>query len=664
MNKPPQSAPAKNSNLLASLAVFSELYNNKQDVSGIIANFIEHLIVSENKYSFGLTEITHQLNSTYGFDLPESVVKPSIKRTDLNISLTDGRYQIHKKDQRLGSNPQAEIEEKQNENEDLIASLIEYIATHRKCQATEIKRDKVIESLRSSILDDGGADEYSNIISAFIIENGKDHEFTRKFKQMKEGLIIYTGIQYTDIGKLGSWKSELTIIVDTEILFNFAGYNGTVYRKLWDDFYGLVREINEKNRGAIKIIYCSEVKQTMEKFFYFAEDVVSGNTKSHILKPAMASIIEGCSTGADVIQKKNKFLTDLARIKIKEDDKNDYYEETNHRYNINHQSLAAQFATDISEENDRLEILNKTNIRNKGKCASLLDSVNCIFITGTRTILDISRNLARETKAVPLAVSLDFMTNKFWFILNKGFGGESIATFDVITKAQIVLSWRLNDSVSKAYDKLKEEYGEGNLDEDTATQTIAELRQRILRPEQISKENIEGTLEGIEKGNIEFYAKQSQGHQIDKKNAVSTSIDLCGKLLCEYDSKFGEMRKKGKLVNDEIKKKRKCLKWGLVSILIALILLVFCIYCVDKVAFIYLSIQVPVTLVIIAFIYVIVTEKDFKKIHLYKWIQNLVINRTRIEKKHGFNSSELNKLKQNVEEQEKQLEDLKGGSRN
>ena len=46
---------------------FRELYDNQKDVYGVISEFLKEIISSENKYQFGLTEITLLLNESYGF---------------------------------------------------------------------------------------------------------------------------------------------------------------------------------------------------------------------------------------------------------------------------------------------------------------------------------------------------------------------------------------------------------------------------------------------------------------------------------------------------------------------------------------------------------------------------------------------------------------------
>lgn len=64
-------------------------------------------------------------------------------------------------------------------------------------------------------------------------------------------MILYSGVRY---GEITQKRKELVdynylvIYLDTEILFHFAGYNGELYKSLFEDFYKLVKEINSSNR--------------------------------------------------------------------------------------------------------------------------------------------------------------------------------------------------------------------------------------------------------------------------------------------------------------------------------------------------------------------------------------------------------------------------------
>lgn len=67
----------KNNNLLASVALFSELYNSEsfKSIPDILAEFIKGAVVYENKYSINSTELKDLLIRTYGFVIPESVLR-------------------------------------------------------------------------------------------------------------------------------------------------------------------------------------------------------------------------------------------------------------------------------------------------------------------------------------------------------------------------------------------------------------------------------------------------------------------------------------------------------------------------------------------------------------------------------------------------------------
>ena len=68
-------------NLIASVALFSELYNSDtyKNIPEIIAEFIRGAVIFENKLSFNSTELKDLLNRIYGFDIPESVIRTTLQ---------------------------------------------------------------------------------------------------------------------------------------------------------------------------------------------------------------------------------------------------------------------------------------------------------------------------------------------------------------------------------------------------------------------------------------------------------------------------------------------------------------------------------------------------------------------------------------------------------
>ena len=127
---------------------------------------------------------------------------------------------------------------------------------------------------------------------------------------------MYAGIQYNDnINETGSWKDDYTIYVEQEILFHMAGYNGVLYQQLFQDFMGLVEEINRKaHKQLIKIKYFDSVRFEIESYFNNAERIVDGKETLDCSKIAMTTIVQGCENKSDVIAKKCAFF-DLMKKK-------------------------------------------------------------------------------------------------------------------------------------------------------------------------------------------------------------------------------------------------------------------------------------------------------------------------------------------------------------
>lgn len=91
-------------------------------------------------------------------------------------------------------------------------------------------------------------------ISAFLLENENDSLIVEMINAIKEGAIIYTGITTdlniddNNIDNLGIWRKEITIFLDTEILFHLYGYNGEYYKQQADDFISKQAEENRPSK--------------------------------------------------------------------------------------------------------------------------------------------------------------------------------------------------------------------------------------------------------------------------------------------------------------------------------------------------------------------------------------------------------------------------------
>lgn len=521
------------SKCLASLAVFRELYNSEKDIYAIICEFLREIITTNGKYQFTLTEITTLLNETYDFKILEAVVSTSLNRFKDSLIKTDGLYTITNKESfnitgKL-TNKHTEI---QRNNTTIITNLFKFIEEERNEKLSDDEKGTITHAFCSFIIDETSKQDFSEYISAFIVKEKRNSEFTTQLNTIKEGVVLYTGLKYNNsLNELGSWNTELTIFLETEILFHFAGLNGKIYQLLFNDLFSLIKEINQSStskngKRLIHLKYFSDVKNDIESFFKKAEYIVAGKDKANPSKTAMTTILDGCTTPADVIAKKSQFYDLLKQNLITEDDYTQYYSENNHKYNIEDETLLKDLSSkyEIEEVAPYLRFLNFINIHRRGNSSFGFDRVGSVLLSGTRNTLLLAWDESIKPNGnVPLASNLSFLTNKFWVKLNKGFGKGSLPkSFDIVTKAQIVLSTQLNDTVGDKFDELQNKFKKGQLTEKDAISTIAKLRNEAKKPEDINEDNIESILSSIEESSIEFHLKEQE---LFKQKAIQQEIE-------------------------------------------------------------------------------------------------------------------------------------------
>lgn len=548
------------SKCLASLAVFRELYDSEKDIYAIIAEFITELIVSNSLHSFGLTELTSKLNQTYDFTIPEAVVKSSLNRLKF-LTKSQGIYSVNNISSLKSNNLNSKKDSIQEGNEEMINHLFEFVKNQTGKELSDVEKTEIVHSFISFIIDNSNGNFHSEYISAFIISNKDDASFKNRLSTIKEGVVLYSGIKYnTNVNDLGSWKADLTIFIETEILFHFAGFNGEVYQRLWQDFFNYVKEITRKHPNRIKLRYFNDVNTEIEKFFKKAEYIVDGMDKANPKVTAMNNIINGCKTKADVVSKKAQFFQNLKTSGIHENEFNDYFNEKYHQYNIVDQSVIDKVSKEleIDDPTPYLRFLNYISIHRKEANENNFENVGYILLSGNSKTLQIAWNESVKIYGfVPLATTLSFLTNKFWFKLNKGFGESNFPlTFDVITKAQIVLSNQLNESVGKKFDELQDKFKSGAINEDQARASIVELRKQTKNPEDIRKEEVESILDSISEESIDKFLKEQEHFKNKAQNEALENIRLINS-LSKKEAESIEQHEQQKLLNSELIKTKE-----------------------------------------------------------------------------------------------------------
>jgi len=501
----------KENNLLASVALFSELYNNEKynNISDIIAEFIKGAVITEDKWTVSSTELVNLLEKVYDFRLPESVIRTTVNNRLKDLTTRkDGYYHFNKKiEGNVGylTNGYRLITDIQNK---IIQELIGFIETQEGKALSLSEQDGVFQCFNQYLLDNIFTVKYSTYISAFVIKNQDNEKFRNNLNLIREGLILYQGIRFTgDLNELGKWKANLTIFLSTEYLFSIVGYNGLLFMEILDDLLKLVSEINRSNKvPTIQLKYLEETQEEIDHFFQTAELIKKGQIALDP-KPAMMEILKNCNTVSDVRNKKIKLEQDLKHkgitLEIFNADFSKYSKySVEDTLTITDLKEIAEQKTGIFDEDSCLrflKIFTKINYYRKGENFKGFEKTSHVFLTGNKLTLA----LAQYTKdqfgegGVPFAKDIDYVINKFWFKLKKGFNeSQSVPkSFDVITKAQLILSAQLNTSISEAYLKLQDQYKAGLLSKEEALERSYELREKPNKPEDITAENIDSSLD-------------------------------------------------------------------------------------------------------------------------------------------------------------------------
>jgi hypothetical protein len=543
---------------LASLAVFRELYNAEKDVYGVISIFLTDLIKNNVKYSFSIEEITDKLNSDYEFNIPPAVVSTSLGRLKF-LEKKQGNYVVND----FSKINNIDLDEKQNEiishNNLILSGLCSYIETKKVVELNNREKEKISHTFCCFLLDENNGNEYIEYITAYIVENELDINFRNQLNQIREGVILYSGIKYNnDLNDLGTWKTNLTIFVETEILFYLAGYSGELYQNLVLDFLQYVNEINQKaQKRIIQIKYFTEVKDEIEGFFTKARRLVEGKEKLNPRITAMVSILNGCKNPADILGKKTDFYTLMKSYNIELDSYDRYYLEENHKYNIISKEIVSQISKEINKvETDTLEYLNYLNyisIHRKDQNTNNFENIGSILLSGNSITLKLAWNDLLKDDEIPLATGLTFITSKLWFKLNKGFGKTSLPkSFDVISKAQIILSKELNDSVGEKYTELQNEFKEGKLSEEQVKSRIIDLRNQVRKPEEIRNDTVKDILSAITEDSLGRFIEE-QNHFKNKSEQQHRENLRLKEVLKNKDNVESELIKaKEDIVNEKL----------------------------------------------------------------------------------------------------------------
>lgn len=504
--------------ILASYVTYKELSSrgNYKSPYQILAEFIKYIIYEKKLYAFSIGEIKSRVENEFEFYLPDAVLKSALKKIDFVTYDTTGNYCVNVEKVRVNG----ELKKYRNLAENTEISILEQLISfveEKNYKLNNREKKELMRAFGSYLIDESNGNKYQEEISSFIIKKSDDKKITEYLNSVREGVILYTGLNY-NIDEIGSLKKDLTLYLDMEVLFDIYGYNGEVFQSLALDLFKLARDANSKEKR-IRLRYFEETKTEIDLFFAKAEEIVKGKV---LLKDnvAMKAITNGCQDVSDISDTKADFYTKLRySYGIIQDDRDSYYYKSD---------IAANLEWTFSEEEKKdqevqfaVKMISHINkLRNNKPFYEYTES-EAIFITETRKIQEYSRKMVdlisneidSGKKMVGYAISMGMITNILWYKLSKGFGNNDFPqNINSVLKAKIVLSNLISQNVSKKFDECKKAYQKGELDEQQLAARLLALREKAVKPEDINTDNLEDSL-NFDSKHIERFEAERELHK-------------------------------------------------------------------------------------------------------------------------------------------------------
>jgi hypothetical protein len=530
--------PRNSDTLLASIAVFAELCDSSTDIQSIIIKFIKAIFTLENTYSLSVEEAVSGLKTHFEFEIPAAVVKTCLSKLVREGEVTRGQNRFTLVNPSENSRElSTKLDSKKTSQRQIEDDLILHCERVNKRSFTDDEKQEVTSRFIGCIFGNPASDEMAISVNSFVLENSANEAFVESLNEIREGIVLLTGLKYTnDLAELGRWPASMTVYLDTEILFNAAGFNGELYKRLFTDFHALIREINhsaEAKSGApvIRLKYLASVKSDIERFFHSAERIVRREQNLSPESGAMEEILRGCNDASDVVRKQADFFTLLRNHRISEQEELDWLSRPD--LNVEDASLMAKYRNIFPEEivAETLHNFTKINFLRGGINRTTFERCGHVVMTGRYVTIQLSRDLEVKFDAadVPFATDMNFFTNRLWFRLNKGFSaGQNLpSSLDVVSNAQIAIAAQLNRSVKAKFDSLKSDLESGRITKENARSYNYHLREKARLPEQINISNLAETIDFIhDEANFQQYIETNISLREQSAELIQTKLEV------------------------------------------------------------------------------------------------------------------------------------------
>lgn len=547
-----------NNDINSALALFQSLYRSHGgDINTVIKRFILAGVSSQHLSTFTISKVGDILSSQFNINIPNSIIQRCISDKQ-QFKYKHGEYSVINTPKDEINEMLRELAKIDEQNETIVLGLIEEIEHKHLTTLSETERNEVRQVFFDFVKDRDKDSSYKYFIDInhYIVRNEKDEHFQKTLDAIKEGMIIYHGIRYSETSDAKTWKNETTFFLDMEYLFSAFGLNGIYYQECFFDFYNLVKEINDgspmrNGKPRITLHYFHRTRENIDRFFAVAARIKKHEESLSCDNEAMEQILNGCTDELGVLKYKTRLFKKLHELGITE-----YTEEINLESNKKYLFETATLTEKISreftedEQDDVAEYLlfsDYINILRQGKKSMSLESCGYIFLSESKLSKRFSKFLhENDDDAKTFVITrMGRFTEDMWYRLRKGIVNQnSIATLKVISKAKSIVSGLLSDSITTNYKKIKEE----GTDPEEIKMLYAELRDKRHTPENVTSETIDNDVQFIVDDNyISNYREIQSKLRIKAEKADQTEL-----LLQEKSSENAVLIEENKSLKDEL----------------------------------------------------------------------------------------------------------------
>ena len=519
---------------MASLATFRKMLIDNISIYDVIGQLAGQIIVERGIQSIDIASLRDLINKENGIDVPSSIVKASIKRVKF---VTLDNFHI-KTNENLTKQLQDEIIEKIESNKEMdqqvYDALIDFVEEKTQSELDANEKRNLIKDFCSFIVSDSYNLKYSSHISNFFIFKKNDNEFLEQINKIREGVIILLGLAYNvKDDSVDILDRPLCLYLETEVLFNMAGYNGKLAQELFDEFFNQITAINKKSRNQlVKLMYFEETFIEIEHYFNTAQDIVEKRTRLDLSKTAMKTIVDGRCEKYEVIEKFGEFKRLLQEKNIVLDKHSNYYDKDNARHNIDHERIIYDIANDEYDEArvyDKISLTYYIYIKRGQRSHEIFNNIGHILVSGNSLTFKVSchEEFGQKPKDVPLVWGMERITSRLWQMLNKGIiPSGQLKSLDILAKSRIVLSNKVNGSIERLYKKIEQEIKDGRLTEQDARIGVIELRLSYVTPDDINETDIEKYQSIIDEESIENVIAESKARQRAQEEIIISQSNI------------------------------------------------------------------------------------------------------------------------------------------